>query len=178
MKRKIDYYFTIFTLASVSSGLFWLIKNDSSINNKNVIAANKQLEEEERDNPLEALKQEFEKTKDPKTNTVPTERLLIAYEQLNRQGKYKTNAAVSFVNWTERGPNNQGGRTRAIWVDLNDASGKTVWVGSVGGGLWENNRYYLNYTCVDCCQRFVRKFGHYLHHPRSLLPFHHVFLYW
>ena len=139
MKKRIDFYFSLVLFTAVFFGLFWLVKHDSLSNHKTVVSGNSvtELEEEERDNPLEALKQEFEKTKDPKTNTVPTERLLIAYEQLNKQGKYKTNAAVSFVNWTERGPNNQGGRTRAVWVDLTDASGKTVWAGSVGGGLWK-----------------------------------------
>jgi hypothetical protein len=40
------------------------------------------------------------------------------------------------LNWTERGPNNIGGRTRALLVDPNDPSGETVWAGSVSGGLW------------------------------------------
>ncbi|MEZ5013072.1 MAG: T9SS type A sorting domain-containing protein [Chitinophagales bacterium] len=39
--------------------------------------------------------------------------------------------------WTERGPNNVGGRTRTVMIDPNDPSGKKVWVGSVGGGLWK-----------------------------------------
>lgn len=39
--------------------------------------------------------------------------------------------------WTERGPVNVGGRTRTIMVDPNDPTGKTVWAGSVSGGLWK-----------------------------------------
>jgi hypothetical protein len=38
--------------------------------------------------------------------------------------------------WQERGPNNVGGRTRALLVDPNDPTGETVWAGSVSGGLW------------------------------------------
>lgn len=41
------------------------------------------------------------------------------------------------IFWNERGPNNIGGRTRAIMVDPNDPTGKTVWAGSVSGGLWK-----------------------------------------
>ncbi len=41
------------------------------------------------------------------------------------------------INWLERGPNNVGGRTRTIMVDPNDVSGKTIWAGSVAGGLWK-----------------------------------------
>jgi len=38
--------------------------------------------------------------------------------------------------WQERGPNNVGGRSRALLVDPNDPTGETVWAGSVSGGLW------------------------------------------
>lgn len=41
------------------------------------------------------------------------------------------------IVWIERGPNNIGGRTRTILVDPNVESGKQVWAGSVGGGLWK-----------------------------------------
>jgi hypothetical protein len=41
-------------------------------------------------------------------------------------------------NWVERGPNNVGGRTRAIIFDPTDATGNTVIAGGVSGGLWKN----------------------------------------
>lgn len=40
--------------------------------------------------------------------------------------------------WVERGPNNVGGRTRAIMFDPNDSSNETVFAGGVSGGLWKN----------------------------------------
>ena len=40
--------------------------------------------------------------------------------------------------WIERGPNNVGGRTRALLFDPNDTTGETVFAGSMGGGLWKN----------------------------------------
>lgn len=40
--------------------------------------------------------------------------------------------------WIERGPNNVGGRTRAMMFDPNDASDNTVFAGGVSGGLWKN----------------------------------------
>jgi photosystem II stability/assembly factor-like uncharacterized protein len=39
--------------------------------------------------------------------------------------------------WIERGPNNIGGRTRAIMIDPNDPSGQTIWAGGISGGLWK-----------------------------------------
>ncbi|WP_010134348.1 T9SS type A sorting domain-containing protein [Ochrovirga pacifica] len=42
-------------------------------------------------------------------------------------------------NWTERGPNNIGGRTRVVFYDPNDSTGKRVFAGGVSGGLWVND---------------------------------------
>ena len=41
-------------------------------------------------------------------------------------------------SWVERGPNNVGGRTRAIIFDPTDATNNTVIAGGVSGGLWKN----------------------------------------
>ena len=41
--------------------------------------------------------------------------------------------------WVERGPNNVGGRTRALMFDPNDAADRTVFAGGVSGGLWKNS---------------------------------------
>jgi hypothetical protein len=41
------------------------------------------------------------------------------------------------ISWTERGPLDVGGRTRALMIDPNDPAGQTVWAGAVSGGLWK-----------------------------------------
>ncbi|MEO6132165.1 MAG: hypothetical protein ABIQ02_09975, partial [Saprospiraceae bacterium] len=41
--------------------------------------------------------------------------------------------------WHERGPNNVGGRTRAIMIDESDPNRNRIWVGGVGGGLWRSD---------------------------------------
>ncbi|WP_055443871.1 PA domain-containing protein [Lacinutrix himadriensis] len=41
--------------------------------------------------------------------------------------------------WVSRGPNNVGGRTRAVMFDPNDTSNNTVFAGGVSGGLWRNS---------------------------------------
>ena len=41
------------------------------------------------------------------------------------------------LDWTERGPGNVGGRTRAIAVDPSDPTEETWYAGTVGGGLWK-----------------------------------------
>ena len=65
----------------------------------------------------ELLLQEFNKTKDPRLNSIPKERLLTAKQYMyNRLASQK---AISGIQWTERGPSNVGGRTRALLFDLN-----------------------------------------------------------
>ncbi|MEP7251962.1 MAG: hypothetical protein ABI683_06265, partial [Ginsengibacter sp.] len=97
-------------------------------------------ENEERENLAftirEEFLQEFEKTKDPNTNTVPRERLLDASDGVKQFFANKQNA-ISGISWQERGPNNVGGRTRAILFDKNDASSNTVFAGGVAGGIWK-----------------------------------------
>lgn len=83
-----------------------------------------------------ALQREIELTKDLTTNTVPKERLVDARRAMEMSYD-PTRAAISGIVWSERGPNNIGGRTRALAFDHNDATYKTVWAGSVGGGLWK-----------------------------------------
>src|SRR4029077_1108515 len=43
---------------------------------------------------------------------------------------------VQSLVWTERGPNNVGGRTRAFAVDV--ANPATLFAGSVAGGIWRS----------------------------------------
>lgn len=49
----------------------------------------------------------------------------------------KTGKSVS-LNWETIGPDNVGGRTRAIIFDKRDASGKTLYAASVAGCIWKS----------------------------------------
>lgn len=94
-----------------------------------------------------AMEQEFRLTRDMSTNTVPKERLLAAEKirdaklvAMAKGGDISKLNAVSGISWTERGPSNVGGRTRALWFDLNDAPNyRKVWAAGVAGGLWWTN---------------------------------------
>ncbi|HEX4957251.1 MAG TPA: T9SS type A sorting domain-containing protein [Lacibacter sp.] len=116
-------------------------------------------EEEDEDGIREAQEMEFEMTRDPKLGYIPASRLVRAFDEITKArkaGRYfpgRTNA----LSWVERGPNSNSigpsngntrglgslavvsGRIRAIHVDLNDPTNRTVWVGSVSGGLWKTN---------------------------------------
>jgi|GEM_PF-1108778 len=53
------------------------------------------------------------------------------------EAKLSAAGGANNIIWLERGPTNIGGRTRTIMIDPNDPTGKTIWAGSVGGGLWK-----------------------------------------
>jgi PKD repeat protein len=84
-----------------------------------------------------ALLEDKESIKDPNTGEVPYDRLLSAKAYKDFLLDKKTRGAITGINWKSLGSQNQAGRSRTIHVDLTDSTGKTVWVASVGGGLWK-----------------------------------------
>lgn len=89
------------------------------------------------DHPDKAQLREFKMTMDPALGYPPVERLQLAYEGM--KSKFESQRAISEVSWEERGPNNFGGRTRALMFDPNDPTSKKVWAAGVTGGLWYND---------------------------------------
>jgi hypothetical protein len=82
--------------------------------------------------------QELEQTVDPKLGYIPLDRLVIAKNYADQIiAQAPANLAIANVTWRALGPNNQGGRSRSMLVDANDATGKTVFIASVGGGLYK-----------------------------------------
>ena len=76
-------------------------------------------------------------TMDPSTGEVPYGRLEVARSVVKTK-LAQPQFAPTPTAWTERGPNNIGGRTRAILFDPGDPDKKKVWAGGVSGGLWFN----------------------------------------
>lgn len=94
--------------------------------------------EYESENPNASIELEFQKMRDPHLNIVPNERMVTALNYYAAEkGLNKTTTTLGSITWTERGPTAVGGRTRALIFDANDATHKTVFAGSVGGGLWK-----------------------------------------
>lgn len=77
---------------------------------------------------------------DPKTGKTRPENLLKIRNNKNLLEKVTGVPGQNReLTWEERGPNNIGGRTRVVFYDPNDVSGKRVFAGGVSGGLWVNN---------------------------------------
>jgi Ig-like domain CHU_C associated/Secretion system C-terminal sorting domain len=102
-----------------------------------------QEREEEGNSQLERANWEKLITSDPKTGLIPRNELeksrveMLRIIQKNKSSKIQS--AIPNIKWTERGPNDVGGRTRAMLWDPNDSTKRKVWVGGVAGGLWFNN---------------------------------------
>lgn len=115
----------------------------------------KEQEEEDEgyDGPAKAAEFQFNRTKNPYTGIVPSDKMLEAV--LLTKDKKESNALLrtAGLNWIERGSNsdavgpsngntraNNGktaGRIDALLVDSADATHKTIWVGGRDGGLWK-----------------------------------------
>ncbi len=91
------------------------------------------------DRPDLAIEQNFLATLDPALGRPTPERLYPVLAELNKNNNIYKSQKTTASHWIERGPNNVGGRTRAIMFDPNDTTHKKVWAGGVAGGLWYNN---------------------------------------
>jgi photosystem II stability/assembly factor-like uncharacterized protein len=121
--------FTFFVLAAI------LFLQCSHQDKRTVKSSN-----EETDGMEQAMRQEFFKTRDPLLNVIPNERLQTAraYMQTLLPGP---TARIMALGWQERGPNNIGGRSRTIMIDKRDATGNTVFAGSISGGIFKTTNF-------------------------------------
>lgn len=95
---------------------------------------------DKRDRPDLGWEQNFLLTMDPVTRKPERERLYNYIIQRNNQAAAGVAPGATGNNWVERGPNNIGGRTRALAWD--PTSPNKVWAGGVTGGLWFNNNIH------------------------------------
>ena len=143
---KLQYIIPIFFLVIALAVGVHLQKEDTGV--APATAPYKKLPKEDRINL--AMAQEVEMTKDPATNEVPRNRLMAAFKYAqDLRADVANRTPLANLNWVERGPNNVGGRTRAILVDANDATGNTIWAGSIGGGLWKSTNAGMAWAPVD-----------------------------
>lgn len=91
--------------------------------------------------PNKFYEQEWELTMNPALGRPTFENLkqIRADQEEKRQSFLASRVPGEVDNdWIERGPNNVGGRTRAMMFDPNDSSNETVFAGGVSGALWKN----------------------------------------
>jgi photosystem II stability/assembly factor-like uncharacterized protein len=152
--------YLLLTLMVVTAGLLLLVGPGKRMILRSEASGMSFDEDEKEDGAGQALKQEVLMTRDPNLGYVPTERLLRYHDFMRshpglRAGGAGSRAVITDggsgnavvlgssdgLTWAERGPNNIGGRCRAVLIDQSDATGNTVLVGSVSGGLWRTTNF-------------------------------------
>jgi hypothetical protein len=140
------YFLGSLFLAGAAGLCYWAISNQPGVQKQQLSVVKEELlppqeeKEEETDGPSQLLHREYLMTLDPATGEVPTERIAVA-ERAMQEMAMSGRVQASNIVWQERGPNNIGGRTRAVLIDKADATGNTVWAGGVGGGLWKTTNF-------------------------------------
>ncbi len=110
---------------------------ESSVGEFQLEKAQKENESREAATAKEAMEWRFERLKDENGNFTPDyfRKAWQTAEQLQKSGN---RAGALNLNWEELGPDNVGGRTRAILIDKRDPSNNTIYAGAVGGGMWKS----------------------------------------
>ena len=89
--------------------------------------------------PNKYFEQEYLNEINPATGRTHKRELLQLQKELNAERLSQRAPGDAENNpWVERGPDNIGGRTRALLFDPNDVTQETVYAGGVSGGLWKN----------------------------------------
>lgn len=86
---------------------------------------------------------------DPATGLVDQNLVDQARNEVIARSKTQTKAALG-LNWVQQGPDNVGGRTRALLIDKNNSN--ILYAGSVTGGLFVSTNGSLSWTPVSGMQ--------------------------
>ena len=116
-----------------AAGLFYIFKNSSKEIETRL--KGKKYETGDEDNPEARRQQEFKKLRDINTNRIPDNIKNLEQDFASRLPKITDRDNTQALTWVERGPNNVGGRTRALAGDINDAN--IIIAGGITGGMWK-----------------------------------------
>ncbi len=97
------------------------------------------------ENPRARTEYEVRKLIDPVTKQIPRDIRRLELEYAETLPVADESSLESFT-WTHRGPWNVGGRTRALALDVADASEQTILAGGVSGGMWRSTNGGTSWT--------------------------------
>jgi hypothetical protein len=177
--KPISLFVMLFIVTGVS--VFLLLKNKKP-QNEIIIGTSEVTKVKGKYDGVDlAVQQRNLQTRDLSTGKVPTGELWKAMVATKNMKEDAALMRTSALTWTERGPNSDvvgpsngntrangavtAGRIRTILVDSLDPTKKTVWAGSVSGGLWKTtditaspanwqivNDFLSNLAIADICQ--------------------------
>ncbi len=73
----------------------------------------------------------------------------VDLKRVNQQLKNLGNSRTLDLKWTQLGPDNFGGRTRAIICDNQDATANTIYAAGVSGGVWKSTNLAITWHKVN-----------------------------
>ena len=144
MKSPRDWSLLLFATALFVAVFFFLLVRSPEKTGSFLVPESEGAE----DDPYAGFRQEFQMLRDPAINGIPrnmfrreqefAKNLPKRNEFLFSLGKRFKNAAA--LTWTERGPNNIGGRTRALSIDVRTSTSPNITIigGGVSGGMWRS----------------------------------------
>ena len=95
------------------------------------------------EDPNARLNYELRRLRNPQTGQIPENirqkeivfsRSIPSWNQL--PARLNKGGSQQSYRWNKRGPYNVGGRTRALAIDISDATDNTILAGGVSGGMW------------------------------------------
>lgn len=93
----------------------------------------------------EASELRFERLKDENGNYFSSY-YAQAVKQADMLQQSGNRAGALNLGWEEMGPDNVGGRVRALLIDKRDPSNNTIYAGGVSGGMWKSTNGGNNWT--------------------------------
>ena len=168
MRSKIFLYAAIILM--IATGIYLLVP----AHKKQVLPASRQHNEEEEKLPaayIEArLKYEFDMLKDPVTGRIPPDIFEKEMEQARQLPERNGDGDLKMMalnNYLPAGPNNVGGRTRAVAYDVryNGSSNRVIIAGCVSGGIMRSVNGGTAWTLVTP-QNDVHSFTSLAQDPR------------
>jgi len=93
-----------------------------------------------------AMQYYYERRVNPTTGILDMRDVLRSDEAVRNFNKMNKSSAVVDLKWDEMGPDNVGGRSRALIVDNTISTGSKLYVGSVAGGLFISYNYGLTWV--------------------------------
>jgi hypothetical protein len=133
--KKIKFFtLSVILLIAVSSIIIFQNYKD----NKSLLmsAENKPFSSGDDDDPQARVRQEFKMLRDIHTNKIPDNILNLEQQFASRLPKNNDGDSPNSLAWTERGPNNVGGRTRALACDVSNPN--IMIAGGITGGIWRS----------------------------------------
>ena len=134
MKKQLGLTFTLLLIVS----LYFVFQNKFP-SFKTETTEEAELKETtlgDKDDPQARLEQEFKMLRDIKTNRIPDNILNLEQNFAAKLPKVTDRDNPNSLTWIERGPNNVGGRTRALASDV--ANPNTFIAGGISGGMWKS----------------------------------------